>query len=204
MKTLFIFIFIVLLVIPTVSLAKDIDISVTGAIGYGHAKWGSGEAVQPGGTLEKSAVIYNPAIQIKYNKWAFQPTLELNYRWTKYDFSTWQALVQKMEPRAWSFLLGLTKDFNFLYAYALVGMTFYDANPSLLERHPPLYHGTNIGIESTLFTYKVGAYKLWKVGPLEVGPEVSLQGWGIKPGFSRCREGKENIIQPNIGIRVQW
>lgn len=204
MKNLFIFIFIGLLIVPTISSAKEIDISVTGNIGYGHATWGSGMTLQPGGTLEKSAPIYSLSGQVKYTRWVLQPTMEFNYRWVNYDFSTHQAPIQQMEPRAWSILAGLTYDFKLFSIYSLAGITDYQARVSISEAYPPLSHGTHIPFESYLFTYKLGAYKLFKIGPVRVGPELSLQGWNKKPGWKHCREGRENIVQPNAGLRIQW
>ncbi len=204
MKTLYISLFIILLMFPVVSLSKEIDISLTGSVGYGHAIWKSGSVSQPGGSLSDSTLIYNPSIQVKHNKWKFQPTLEINYRWGTFNFDTSRAPIQRMSPKAWSVLGGLTKEFNLLSIYTLLGITKYNANPSLTEVHPFLYHGSHITINSTLFSSKVGAYKPFKIGPVKVGPELSLQGWGSKLGFSRCREAKENIIQPNIGLRIQW
>jgi len=199
-----IWIVLILVMLPTVSLAKAIDISVTGNIGYGHAKWGSGYDVQPGGTLEKSTIIYNPSVQIKYTRWSIQPTIEFNYRWAEYNFRTYQAPIQKMEPRAWSLLGGLTYDFKVFSIYGLVGLTRYDANVSLFEAHPRLLHGMELPFKSDFFSYKIGGYKLYKIGPIKVGPELSVQGWNKKIGWSHCREGRENIIQPNAGIRIQW
>jgi len=193
--------------------SKEIDLSLTANIGYGHAKWGSGGMVQPGGSMNKSIPIFNPSAQIKFTRWPIQPTLEFSYRWANYDFDTWQAPVQTMEPRAWSVLGGITYDFKLFTAYGLLGYTNYQANVSLIEvvqykkchkiKSKLLYHGENIGFESDLLTYKIGAYKIFKIGPIKAGPEVSLQGWNIRPGWSRCREGKENIVQPNVGIRIQ-
>jgi opacity protein-like surface antigen len=194
----------ILLVLPVTLSAKEFDLSITGSIGYGHAKWGSGYDPQPGGTLEKSAIIYNPSIQIKYTRWVLQPTIEFNYRWAEYNFRTYQAPIQKMEPRAWSLLGGLTYDLNLLSVYGLVGITRYNANVSLFEAHPRLLHGTELPFKSDLFSYKVGAYKLFKVGPIKVGPELSLQGWNKQPGWRHCREGREGVVQPNAGLRIQW
>jgi hypothetical protein len=194
----------ILILISSILLAKEVDFSVVGNVGYGHAKWGSGMYPQPGGSMERSAPIYNPSFQIKYTRWIIQPTFEFNYRWAMFDFGTHQAPVQKMDPRAWSILGGLTYDFTLFSFYGLMGVTCYNARVSLIEANPALVHGRQINFKSDLFSYKIGAYKLYKIGPIKVGPELSLQGWSQKPGWSRCREGRENIIQPNLGLKIQW
>ena len=196
--------------------AKEIDLSITGTIGYGGATWGSGLSPQPGGTLYDSAPAYGVSAQIKYSRWRLQPTIEFDYRWVSHNFNNLQAPTQAMDSRAWSLLGGLTYGLGkMFFIYGLIGYTNYSVSVDLMEVVPKykheyipkvkiINHGRGIGFEDDLFTYKIGAYKLFKIGPIKVGPELNIQGWNRRPGWSRCREGRELAIQPNIGLRIQW
>ncbi len=194
---------------PLVSRAigKEIDVSVTASGAYDHATWGSGEAPQPGGSRSDTWVGLNYSGQVKYRGGAFkdwQPTFELEYRREKFDFRTAQAPVQKADPEMWNLMLGVTHDFKIMTAYALGGVSIYNARPSLVEATPRLNHGRKISLTEPIGVFKLGAYRLWEIGPIQVGPEISTEIFTKRPGFSRCREMKSNYIVPQAGVRVQW
>jgi hypothetical protein len=101
-------------------------------------------------------------------------------------------------------MLWLTKDFDFLSTYLLIGITHINYNASLIEAYPYRYHGRNIGIEENLFTGKIGVYKPWKVWKFQMGPEISLEIFPKAPEISKCRNVKFLPVFPSVGWRIQY
>jgi hypothetical protein len=190
--------------------AKDIDLSFTAGWAYDRGIWGSGMYNSPTGTHRDEWSGMNFAGQIKYRGWIFekyQPTFEVGYRQESFDFSDWEAPIQRADPIIWHFLIGLTHDFGKGYSgYLLGGITEINHRPSLIETqsNPILYHGRDIGIPDQIPTFKIGGYKLWNLGNLKIGPEISTEIFTRKPGFSRCRKFETSLFVPSIGIRIQW
>jgi len=186
--------------------AKDFDLSFTGSVAYDQGRWGSGTVQQPGGTHKDRWVGGNYGIQVKYNRWKLQPTLEAGYRVEKFDFSDTQAPIQLAKPTSWRVLVGVSTDLKYFTAYGLVGVSFWEAQAALFEADPPLDHGRGRGALSRIVTFKLGAYRLFDIGflGLKIGPEISTEIFTEKPGFNRCRNFDTNIFVPSIGLRVQW
>lgn len=164
------------------------NFSITTSIGFDRATLGSGGAISPTGTHRENWFGVSPTMQFIFNKWEYKPALEICYRREKFDFGDWQAPVQKAEPKIWHALIGLTKDFDFLSTYLLIGITHINYNASLIEAYPYRYHGRNIEIEENLFTGKIGVYKLWKVWKFQTGPAIGLEIFPKAPEVSRCRD----------------
>lgn len=217
-------ILIVLLVLmSSISYAKEFDFSITPSAGYGQASWDSGKYIQPGGKLHDSSPIFNLSTQVvwRWNLSKLYPTVELDYRWADYNFDTRQAPIQRSKPRAWSILAGLTYDLGKNWSiYGLVGYTDYHNNVSFTEAYPIYdfypkniahflrenggFHGKNIEFGENLFSYKIGIYKLWPVWIFKIGPELSIQGWNKRPGWSKCRTEKELPFQINFGPTIRF
>lgn len=187
---------------------KKFDLSFNYSAGYDRAVWMSGLSPAPAGTKIAVGIPHGFNVQVKYNDWIVQPTLEFGYRWEHFDFSDRQAPIQEANPQSWHILLGITVDLRYFNAYLLGGVTKINYYPSILEAYPiPLDHGKDIGaFEEWLPTIKVGAYKLFKLGfwGIKAGPEISVEGYTHRPGWRRCREMNTNQIVPNVGVRIQW
>lgn len=190
--------------------AKDFDLSLTGSVAFDQGRWGSGSIQQPGGTHKDTWIGGNYGVQVKYNRWKFQPTLEAGYRVEKFDFSDTQAPVQLAKPTSWRVLVGVSTELKYFTAYGLVGISFWQAHGALVEFHteagPPVDHGRDRGALSRIVTFKLGAYRLFDIGflGLKVGPEISTEIFTEKPGFKRCRNFDTNLFVPSVGLRVQW
>jgi hypothetical protein len=187
--------------------AKDIDLSIIVGMAYNQGTWGSGGAPQPGGTHRDEWIGMNFSTQIKYHGWIFekwQPTFEIGYRKERFDFSDAQAPIQLAKPTDWRVLAGVTREFESFSIYGLFGYSFYHPHVELLEARPLRYHGSNHGILDKIPTFKLGGYKLWEIGGLKVGPEISTEIFTRKPGFSRCRKFDSSLFVPSIGLRIQW
>ena len=56
-----------------------------------------------------------------------------------------------------------------------------------------------------MVSLKFGAYKVFQIGPVSVGPELSVEVYPFDaPGVDRCRKVESNRIVPSFGIRVQY
>ncbi len=185
--------------------AKDFDFSIIGSVAYDKGRWGSGSIQQPGGAHKDVWIGGNYGVQVKCNRWKFQPTLEVGFRKEKLDFSDIQAPVQLAKPTSWRVLIGVSTELKYFTTYGLVGVSFYKANGNLLEADPPLWHGS-IRALSRIVTFKLGAYRLFDIGllGLKIGPEISTEIFTEKPGFKRCRNFSTNLFIPSVGLRVQW
>lgn len=195
-----------LIVISGPCLAKEIDVSATPFIGPDCGSWGSGAVPSPTGTMKEWAATYGASVQVKYHGWIFktwQPTGEFSYRHAEYDFSNWQASTQEANPDYFSLRVGLTKEFEWASVYGLVGISFVHNNIELVERIPPADHGKRRWADEYL-SFKVGAYKLWNVGPIKVGPEVSCDIFAQRPKHERCRTFRTNQFVPFVGLRLQY
>lgn len=180
------------------------NFSVTPSVGFDRATWGSGGVISPTGTHRGNWFGVSPDMEFIFNKWEYKPTLEIGYRRENFDFGDWQAPVQKTEPKIYHALIGLTKDFDSLSTYLLIGITHINYDPSLIEAHPYHYHGRNIRIEENLFTGKIGAYRLWKTWKFQTGPEIGLELFPKAPEVSRCRNIKFLPVFPSVGWRIQY
>ena len=188
--------------------ANEIDVSFTGSLTYDTATWKSGEAMELGGPKGDVAIGFNPAIQLKYSRWSIQPTLEVGYLREHFDFTRWYAPIEQTNPRSWHVLGGISFGLgrNF-FAYTLMGVTRTNYYPRLKEIYPKQVHnGRPISLSDTLYTGKIGVYRLFDLGVLnlKVGPEASLTVYHKAPGFSRCREYNSSQIVPVLGLRIQW
>lgn len=191
--------------------AHALDLSITGSIGLNKGTWSDGYLVSPLGKHEAYGYPVSLTLQIRFTEWKYQPTLSLGYMTDSYEFGTYQAPVQKAEPITISLLGGITTEFKNIgislpgvYFYGLVGYSYYNPRPSLTEMQPYVFHGNRISLSKHLFSYKLGVYKMWDMGSIKVGPELSLQGWYPQPSFSRCRNFEGWPVTPSIGIRVQF
>jgi hypothetical protein len=204
-KLILLTIMVIIFGITIYAYSKEIDLSITLNGGYNKAIWKSGTVQSPTGTTKESSLIYGGSLQLKYIGWKYQPTFEVSYRQAKFDFSNWQQDATT-KPVYIGLLAGVTKEFQDFSIYGLIGYANHKSNLSLTEKIPPLYHGRNISLDkqSHLFSWKIGVYKLWNVGFIKIGPEVSLAGYNPTPKFSACRKVKEWPIQPQMGLRVQW
>ena len=199
-----VFLIIVTFMFMGIANSKEIDFSVTGSLAYNHGSLGSGLFPAPG-TKKDNWWGFSGSGQIKYSRWKLQPIFEVSYRKEKYDFSDWQAPVQKCEPSYLSFRGGAGYDFSpYPYFYLLIGGSFINYHVSIIERYPPLYHGRDIGFRETLLNFKVGTYRLWGVGPIKMGPELAMEIYPNGLGWHRCRTFKVNPISPMLGLRVQY
>lgn len=205
-KIRIILIIIAALMISSICYAKDFDLSFTGSIAYDWGTWGSGEIQQPGGTHKDTWIGGNYGVQIKYNRWRFQPTLEVGFREESFDFSDAQAPIQLAKPTSWRILFGVSTELKYFTAYGLAGVSFWQAHGALVEVAPPLDHGRDRGALSRIVTFKLGAYKLFNLGflDLKAGPEISTEIFIEKPGFNRCRNFNTSFFVPSVGLRVQW
>ena len=204
---------LVLLVLLTIPLpearAKDMDLSVTGSVAYDQGKWESGEFTNPSGAIHKTWVGITPSIQIKYNRWKFQPTFEFNFRREYFNFSNWEQFAH-MRPTVYSFLVGITHDFKPFSGYLLVGYSIYEIKGVFAETlaYPITNHG-KVEITQNVLAFKIGAYKMWDIevpllNKIKVGPEVGLMIYPRAAKVERCREISLNKFVPTVGLRIQW
>jgi hypothetical protein len=186
-------------------LAKDIDVSLTGEFSYDRGKWGSGQYPSPTGTTHKVVWGSGGHIQIIYNKWAWQPTFEFSFNRRNFDFMSDKAPIQETVIYDYTFLIGVTKDLKYFSAYALAGYTLLENHIRFIEvwNGGLLNHGRP-EISNNLFSVKVGGYKLFDIGGIKIGPEISLIAYSAMPGWSRCRTFTSNRFIPQAGIRLQW
>ena len=194
---------LIVILISVPCYGKDVSISLSGGLGYDRGVWESGGQPSPTGKMTQSSMTWGAAIQILYDKWEWQPTLEISYRHSEFDFSNWQAHIQEAKPDVFSARIGLTKELNFASIYGLFGITTIYHNARLFETVPPLDHGSH-DCRHTLFSMKFGAYKLWNVGFFKLGPELSVEIFPERPGFERCRNFHTNHLVPCLWLRGQW
>ena len=188
------------------------DFSVTGSVSYDRATFSSGFDVAPGGIDSDVAFPKTIAGQIKYNSWRWQPTIEVSIKDSKFDFSDNYG-TQTLWPRETSLRVGLTRDFEFVSIYGLIGYTHYAPHAKLAETlsdgrihwHSTTPNEDITGIDKSMFSLKFGAYKVFQIGPVSVGPEFSLEVYPLdSPGVDRCRKVESNRFVPSFGIRVQY
>lgn len=184
--------------------AKNFDFSISAKVGYDRAEWKSGKLPSPTGTIKDSWVGVVPEIQIKYNRLFFQPTIAVSYNKRHFNFSTAQAPIQKADPELIDIHVGVTKDLRYVDAYLLAGVTMASLNPSLVEAVPYRYHGRGIDISHNYLSFKLGAYRLFAISSVKIGPEFSVQIFPESPGFSRCRKMSMSHLQPFLGMRLQY
>ena len=203
MKFKFSLLILIVILISVPCYAKDFSISLSGGIGYDRGVWESGRAISLTGKMSQSSMTWGAAIQVIYDKWEWQPTLEISYRHSEYDFSNWQAHIQEAKPDIFSGRIGLTKDFQNFSAYGLFGMTRIYHNARLFETIPLLNHGSH-DCQDNVFSMKFGIYRLWRDGIFKLGPELSLEIFPERPGFERCRNFHTNRFVPFLWLRSQW
>jgi hypothetical protein len=83
-----------------------IDISISGSALYDNGKWTSGMFQNISGTQRCNWVGISPTMQVKFNRWKFQPTFEAGWRREYLDFSDWEQLAN---TRPWSIIFPLMK-----------------------------------------------------------------------------------------------
>ena len=188
------------------------DFSVTGSVSYDRATFSSGFDVAPGGIDSDVAFPKTIAGQIKYNSWRWQPTIEASVKDSKFDFSDGYG-IQTLWPREISLRFGLTRDFEHLGLYGLLGYTHYAPNARMAETlsngrihwHSSTPNEDITGIDKSMFSLKFGAYKVFQIGPVSVGPELSVEVYPFDaPGVNRCRKVESSRFVPSFGIRVQY
>ena len=184
--------------------AKEIDLSVTLSGGYDQGIWKSGICPNVTGTLREENIVFIPSIQIKYNRWKLQPTVEINYGYENFNFSNWEQYAH-VSKTSYTLLGGLSYQFQPFSVYALAGITHIEMKAGLIETlpNPMLNHG-NAKITENLLVFKIGAYKLWDIWKVKVGPEISCNIFPKAYGFERCRNFSTNNIVPSLGLRMQW
>lgn len=184
-----------------------ISLSATGNYGLSKGHWESGLAQSPTGNMSETEYGFSPSIQITYNKWRFKPTFEFNALDLDFNFNTWQAR-QNFDVETKSYLCGVTREFDFLSCYALVGYTDYKVIGSMTEYVPYRFHCWDAKLaDDTCLTFKGGIYKTFDLPwfGLKLGPGVSLQYFDLKdPLYSYCRKIGMQTWYPSVGLRVQW
>jgi hypothetical protein len=179
---------------------KEIDISVSTSAIYDEGRWAGG----PDGAHRKTDIAPAFEGQIKYTGWKYQPTLAFSYRQENFDFKAPGAPIQEANPRAYGIHLGATRQFKYFDVYALAGITYFEYRLKLTEN----FSGkmvTHYGRpDSNLFNLKIGIYKLWDLGGVKIGPEISAEIYPDRPSFDRCRSFRMNPIVPHMGLRAQW
>jgi hypothetical protein len=208
--------FIIVLVIFGIfgtAYCKDIDFSITPQVGYAQGTWQGGELPSPTGKMHNDSIMYGGAFQVIYNRWKFQPTLELQWDSGKFDFATWRAPTQSAKQNIYSARVGVTKGLGWnTSVYGLVGFSWSHVDARLTEiildrRHYKVFpHGKGATeIDEKGVSLKFGVYKLFNIiGRIKVGPEISVEIFPKALGFSRCREFDSGHILPWGGVRIQW
>jgi hypothetical protein len=184
--------------------AKEIDVSVSVSAVYDSARWDSGAWTSPTGAQREAWVGVTPSAQIKYNRWRLQPTIEVNYRKGKFNFSNWEQFSH-LDTRSIGILGGLTYDFKNFSIYGLAGVSLISHEGTLYEilPQPKTNHGTTV-IDQNLLTLKLGVYKMWKIAGLKIGPEIACIIYPNPPKIERCRNVEFSRFVPTAGLRAQW
>lgn len=188
--------------------AKDIDLSVSGFVGYDYSTWKGAIGPRVTGTHHDSSLAYGGSIQAIYNRWKFQPTFEFSFKRERFDFTDLQLRISKNQPDFYSFRLGLTKDLSLFHVYGLLGYSLVHNNVEFHALNDP-FNGRHVSPTSNLFSVKFGVYKMFTAfdifgDKLKVGPEISAEIFPRSNSFNVPRKFKSLNIVPNGGIRFHW
>ncbi len=109
MKKLLIAIIVCIALFPMCAHAAAWKTAITAGLGYDRVTLQSGFDAAQSGNKAENLTPRTAAIQVRYSKWAWQPTIELSVKESKYDFSDeTQYLVAW--PREISVRAGITRE----------------------------------------------------------------------------------------------
>lgn len=189
----------------------DVAVSLSGYIGYDKMTVSSGYNIQRDGDVSEESMPLSAALQVSFGNWAWRPTIELSYKTAKYDLSSkTQYLVSW--PREYSIRAGVTRTWKYFSAYGLLGYTIYEPAAKMIEvrdgktmPHSINPHDYIPDVDSKLFSVKLGVFKVFRVGPVSIGPEAALEIYPFEaPGVDRCRTAHSNQFAPHVGVRIQY
>ena len=191
------------LLLFSVSTASALDwgIAAIPSIGYDKGHWKR----SPTGSHYDIDTPFHLEIEGKIKVWKMWPTLRFGWRKEHFDFSTWQAPIQRLRPRIWSLHAGFTWDLKYFNLITLLGFDDIEYNPRLVE----WVNGKLLPHSGTpsdhLLSAKISIYKIFDIFKrLKVGPEIGLQYFFMKPEFELCRTAGVKRLFSWAGIRIQW
>lgn len=194
---------VVLIMVPE---AKAWDLSVSGHLGYAEAKWNG----SPDGNHSDHDYPWGIEGRLKFKeRWGLKPTLSLSYQRFHFDFSSFQAPIQKATPEFYTAAAGVTKETKWANGFFFIGFTRAYFNPKLFENAngKPFPHKGKPA--DTYFMFRIGVNKLFKVfkskdSNLKVGPELFCDIYPVEPHFNRCRWLGMGQIFGWLGLRIQF
>jgi len=185
--------------------AWEVDLSLSAQLGYDHGRWER----SPDGNHHDNSISRMVEGRILWTRWKWQPTLSISYAWEDFDFSTAQAPIQEANVEILSAHIGITRAWEHLSLFGLVGIDRVEFNPELVEiiseNGPCLlpHKGTP---SDDYYSVVVGVSYVWGVwkNRIQVGPTASVKVYLEQPMFERCRTFKMGQIQPFLGLCIQF
>ena len=188
--------------------AFDYSIGITG--GYNEGNFGIGYNKPPLGTAKDSDIPFSIIGRVTYNKYQYQPTIELTYKRSRYNVDTTIA-CNHLEPEEISIRTGITKEISGLELILLAGLSHLESNLYVTQHMKDgkwMPHGAADGLTGgnmfNTVSFRVGFAKNIKISNIKTGIETGIEWFPQSRKIQRCMTFETNSIEPYIGLHIKF